>query len=433
MYYIKFLHKILAYFAKKVIKKYNPLIIGVTGSVGKSSTKEAIYTVLRGKFNVRCSSKNYNNEIGLPLTIFGPLSPGKNIIGWVKMFLTVGRMLLFRTNYPEILILEMAADHPGDIKYLTNIAPPKIGVITAVGLTHTEFFKSINAVAKEKQTLVSDLGKRDWAILNADDERVEFMSNRTSAQILTFGLSKKANIRATEIKIDQELLLNEGPPKIKGLLFKINYKGNIVPVFLPNVISQAQIYSILGATAVGLALGLNLIDITKTLSKHKVLPGRLTMIPGIRKTLILDDTYNSSPQAVKISLFSLDQIEIASGARKWVVLGDMLELGKLSAQAHKETGREVSKTELDYLVVIGEEAQKIAEGAHDSGLSLSKIFSFNNTSEAGDFLESKIHEGDVILVKGSQGMHLEKIVKKLMLNPEQAKKLLVRQSKEWLG
>jgi len=431
MYSIKFLHKILAHFAKKVIKKYNPLIIGVTGSVGKSSTKEAIYTVLNNKFNVRCSSKNYNNEIGLPLTIFGPLSPGKNIQGWLKIFLGISKILLFRINYPKILVLEMAADHPGDIEYLTNIAPPKIGVITAVGLTHTEFFKNVNAVAREKQSLINNLGKKDWAILNIDDERVGAMRDRTSAQTLTFGLSKKANVQATEIKIDQELL-NEGAPKIKGLVFKINYKGSIVPIFLPNIISQAQIYSVLGAIAVGLTLDLNLIDIIKTFTKYKTLPGRLTMIPGIQKTLILDDTYNSSPQAVKISLLSLDRIEVLPSARKWVVLGDMLELGELSGQAHQEIGQEVVKVKLDYLVVVGQEARKIAEGAQSSGLSLSKIFNFNNTSEAGDFLKSKIHEGDVILIKGSQGVHLEKIVKKLMLKPEQAKKLLVRQSREWM-
>ncbi len=428
--FIKLLHKILAHFAKKVIKKYKPLIIGVTGSVGKSSIKEVIYTILKNKFNARCSSKNYNNEIGLPLTIFGSLSPGKNIGGWINIFFQVSKILLFRVNYPEILILEMAADHPGDIKHLVDIAPLKLGVITAVGLTHIEFFKNINSVAKEKETLIKNLKEKNWAILNIDDKRVRAMSDKTSAQILTFGLSKKADIQATEIQLDQELL-DEGIPQIKGLTFKVNYKGSTVPVFLSKTVSQAQIYSVLGAIAVGLALGLNLIDIIKTLPKHKALPGRLNMILGIRETLLLDDTYNSSPQAVKLSLLSLDKIKIANRARKWVVLGDMLELGELSAKAHWETGEEVGEMQPDYLVVVGKEAEKISEGAQNSGLSLSRIFSFTNASEAGDFLQSKIYKGDVILIKGSQGIHLEKIVKKIMLKPEQAKKLLVRQSKEW--
>ncbi len=428
---VKFLHKILAHFAKRIIKKYNPLIIGITGSVGKSSTKQAIYTVLRDKFDVRCSLKNYNNEIGLPLTIFDSLSPGRNIEGWLKILFRVSKMLLFRVNYPEILILEMAADHPGDIKYLTNIATPKIGVITAIGLTHTEFFKNINSVTKEKQVLVKNLEKKDWAILNVDDKRVEAMSDKTSAQILTFGLSEKANVQATEIKIDQELL-GEGTCKVKGLTFKINYRGSIVPVFLPNIISQAQIYSVLGAIAVGLTLNLNLIDIIKTFSKYKALPGRLTIIPGIRETLLLDDTYNSSPSAVKISLLSLNKIKIASKAKKWVVLGDMLELGELSTQAHQEIGQEVGKMKPDYLIVVGKEAQKISEGAQNSGFSPEKIFSFSNSLEAGNFLESNISKGDILLIKGSQGIRLEKIVKKLMLKPDQAKKLLVRQDKKWL-
>ncbi len=429
---IKFLHRILAYFARRVIKKYNPLVIGVTGSVGKSSIKEVIYTILKDNFNLRRSLKNYNNEIGLPLTIFGSLSPCKNIIGWINTIFHVGKILLFRVNYPEILILEMAADHPGDIQYLVNIAPVKIGVITAVGLTHIEFFKNINSVAREKQILVKGLKKENWAILNIDDENVRAMSDKTSAQILTFGLSEKADVQATEIQLDQELL-DDGVSRIKGLTFKVKYKGSVVPAFLPKTISQAQIYSALGAIAVCLVLGLNLIDIIKNLSKYKSLPGRLNMIQGIRGTLLLDDTYNSSPQAVKFSLISLDKIEIISRARKWVVLGDMLELGELSARAHQGIGREVSKIKPDYLVVVGKEAQKIAEGAQNSGLQSQKIFSFPNALEAGDFLQSKIHKGDVILIKGSQGIRLEKIVKKIMLKPEQAKKILVRQNKEWMN
>jgi len=430
MYSIKFLHKILAYFAKRVIKKYNPLIIGVTGSVGKSSTKEAIYTVLKDEFKVRRSLKNYNNETGLPLTIFGFSSPGKNIVGWLSIFFQVYRMLLFRINYPEILILEMAADHPGDIKYLVNIAPLKIGVITAVGLTHTEFFKNIDSVAKEKQILLSNLGKKDWAILNIDNEQVGAMSDKTSAQILTFGLSEKADIQATEIQVDQELL-DEGAPQIEGLTFKVHYRGSTVPAFLTKTINQAQIYSVLGAIAVGLALGLNLIDIIKTLPKYKALPGRLNIIAGIRETLLLDDTYNSSPQAVKLSLVSLDKIEITPGARKWVVLGDMLELGELSKNAHQEIGQKIHNMNFDYLVVVGKEASQISEGAKHSGMAQARIFNFENSLEAGNFLQSKIHKGDVILIKGSQGVRLEKIVKKIMLKPEQAKKLLVRQGKEW--
>jgi len=429
---IKLLHKILAYFAKKIIKKYNPLVIGVTGSVGKSSTKEAIYTVLRSKFNVRRSLKNYNNEIGVPLTIFGSLSPGKNIKGWTSIFLKIGKMLLFRVNYPKILILEMAADHPGDIKYLTNIAPPKIGVITATGLAHAEFFKNINSVAKEKQNLIINLEKKDWAILNIDDEKVKAMINKTSAQVLTFGLSEKADIRATEIHLCQELL-SDAIPKIKGLTFKVHYKGSIVPVFLPKTISQAQIYSALGAIAVGLALKLNLIDIVRILSnRYKPLPGRLTMIRGIQGTLILDDTYNSSPQAVKLALSSLDKVKIAPGARKWVVLGDMLELGELSKKAHQEIGQRLHKINFDYLIVVGEKAKQISETAKCSKMPQTRIFNFKNSLEAGDFLQSKICKGDIILIKGSQGVRLEKIVKKLMLKPKQAKELLVRQSKQWL-
>ncbi|MDO9579712.1 MAG: UDP-N-acetylmuramoyl-tripeptide--D-alanyl-D-alanine ligase [Bacteroidales bacterium] len=427
---VKLFHKILANLSKKVIKKYKPLVIGITGSVGKSSTKEALYIILRDKFNVRRSFKNYNNEIGLPLTIFGFSSPGKSISGWLKIFFQVNRMLLFRINYPEILILEMAADHPGDIRHLIDIANPQIGVVTAVGLTHTEFFKNVDSVAKEKQNIISNLTKKDWAILNIDNEYIEFMIDKTMAQVLTFGLSEKADIQATEIHVSQSLSSN-GIPQIRGLTFKVNYQGSIVPVFIPRLISQAQVYSILGAITVGLTFDLNLIDIVKGLPKYKGLPGRLNMISGTRDTILLDDTYNSSPEAVKLSLSSLDKIKIAPGAKKWIVLGDMLELGELSSVSHQKIGEEVGKMKPDYLVVVGKEAQEISEGAQRLGLSLDRIFNFKNAEEAGDFLQNKIQKGDILLIKGSQGVRLEKIVKQLMLHPEQAKKLLVRQGQEW--
>ncbi len=285
----KFLEAILAFFARRTIRKYKPVVIGITGSVGKSSTKEAIYTVLDKYFKVRRSLKNYNNEIGLPLTILGRLSPSKSLAGWLRVFwMAVGTVAFPEKSYPKVLILEMAADHPSDIEYLINIAPCQIGIITAVSPTHLEFFKSVENVAKDKQKIISHLPPKGWAILNADDERVMAMKNQTEARILTYGLSEKADVRVVEINLGQEL--GEKRLEIRGLKFKVSYKGSTVPVFLPKILARSQVYSALAAIAVGLTLDLNLIEISEALKNYQPLPGRMKPIRGIKNSLIIEKT-----------------------------------------------------------------------------------------------------------------------------------------------
>ncbi|MCK4554802.1 hypothetical protein KAU19_07680, partial [Candidatus Parcubacteria bacterium] len=183
--------------AKLILAKYKPDVIGITGSVGKTSTKEAIYTVLASKFKVRRNIKNYNNEIGLPLTIIGADSPGRSIIGWYIVFLKALKLILFKDkDYPKILVLEMGVDRPGDMKYLNNIVKCKVGVITSIGPVHLEFFGTINNIQKEKGGLIKNLTKSSWAVLNYDDEKVRQTGNNTEAQILTYGFNEKADVRA---------------------------------------------------------------------------------------------------------------------------------------------------------------------------------------------------------------------------------------------
>lgn len=427
-----FLQKILRYFAIKILKKYKPFIIGITGSVGKSSTKEAIYIVLKDHFNVRRSLKNYNNEIGLPLTVLGRLSPGKSLAGWLRVFwMAIGSIWFPEKNYPKILILEMAADHPGDIKYLTKIAPCQIGVVTTIGPTHLEFFKNIENVIKEKQIMISHLPPRGWAILNADDPRVLAMKEKTEAKILTFGFSEKADIRALEIEIDQDLSSTKYP-KINGLRFKVKYSGSIVPVFLPNVLNRSVVYSALAAVAVGIIFDLNLIEIAEPLRNFEPLAGRMKPIKGIKNTLIIDDTYNSSPKAVLSALEALEEIKVFAGAKKWVVLGDMLELGESAKNEHRKIGEIVAEKGFDYLLTFGFQAKNIAQAAKESGMDEEKIKIFDNQQDLSQFLKDNLNSGDVILVKGSQGMRMENIVKEIMAEPTKARQLLVRQTEEWL-
>lgn len=422
----KIIQWVLKILATKKIKKYKPFIIGITGSLGKSSTKEAIYTILKNHFEVRRSLKNYNNEIGLPLTILDEISPGKSLIGWFKLFF---RAILKAKLLPKILILEMAADHLNDIKYLTKIAPCKIGIITRIAPVHLEFFKSLENIQKEKKIIITHLMPSDWAVLNADDKNVLNLKEEARARTLTYGLSEEADLRAMEINLNQEIA--NGLLKINGLNLKIKYIGSIVPLFLPKILAKSQVYAVLPAIACGIILGLNLVEIAEELQNYSGLEGRMRPTLGLNQTLIIDDSYNSSPDAVKEAFETFKELKIVEGAKKWAVLGDMLELGEKSLKFHRQVGQWVAKEGFD-LVTVGKLAKDIAQSAKEQGLEEEKINSFLNSEEAGDFLKKQIQKGDLILVKGSQGVRMEKVVKKIMAEPEKAKDLLVRQGSEWL-
>lgn len=420
----------LKYLAKLILKKYKPDVIGITGSVGKTSAKEAIIKVLSSKYSVRGSEKNYNNEIGLPLTIIGKESAGKSLFGWIGIFIYSLKLLILKDkDYPKILVLEMGIDRPGDMKYLTRISDPRIGVVTSIGESHMEFFGSIEDIQREKATLIKDLQKGGWAILNFDDERSRNISNDSKVKILTFGFKEGADIRAREIKFSFEE--NKDVDNLIGISFKLTYQGSTVPVFSPNVIGFSAIYAALAGASLGVTYGLNLVDISKALYTYNSPRGRMNLIDGIKKSMIIDDTYNSSPQSCFSALDWMSKIKIKKGARKLAVLGDMLELGSYSEQGHREVGEYAVKSGIDKLIVIGERARDIARGAEESGLKRDHIFQFDTADEARKFVEDRINKGDLILVKGSQGARMEKIVKEIMLNPMKAEYVLVRQEEEW--
>ncbi len=442
--------------AKLILAKYKPDVIGITGSVGKTSTKEAIYTVLASKFKVRRNIKNYNNEIGLPLTIIGADSPGRSIIGWYIVFLKALKLILFKDkDYPKILVLEMGVDRPGDMKYLNSIVKCKVGVITSIGPVHLEFFGTINNIQKEKGGLIKNLTKSSWAVLNYDDEKVRQTGNNTEAQILTYGFNEKADVRALSCApagatsvaeaMDVKKALagkkaSEGKPlamdsenanSLVGVSFKLSYDGSAVPVLLPKVIGHAAVYAALAGAAVGIAYGLNLVEIVQSLREFKSPCGRMNLIKGIKNTLIIDDTYNSSPQSSISALDVVNKIPLAKGARRFAVLGDMLELGSMSEQGHRQVGRQIVKLKINKLIVVGERARDIARGAEQAGMLSDHIFHFSQAEEAGRFIQGRISEGDLILVKGSQGVRMERIVKEIMAEPLRAKELLVRQDEQW--
>ena len=425
---MKLLQKILGILARLVLKKYKPRIVGITGSIGKTSAREAVVSILGTKFHVRGSEKNYNNELGLPLTIVGANSGGKNPILWSWVFCKAFRLLFTKCHYPEVLALEMGADRPGDIAYLTNIAPPEVGVMTGVSAVHTEFLRDINGVLEEKRTLISVLPPSGMAILNGDDELVMSVAGKTRARVITYGFGEKNDLRALEFVAHYRP--GEAPDH-SGVLMKLVYNGSVVPAKIQGVLGRQHVYAALAGASVGIAFGMNLIEIAKGLSHYKPPRGRMCLVPGIKKTMLIDDTYNASPRATLEALRALREIEIEENARRIAVIGDMKELGEYTEEGHRGVGEYVAKAGIDILVTVGELARDIARGALHTGMLAENIFEFTDREETGLFVQKELRAGDVVLLKGSQGARMEKITKELMADPLRAKELLVRQNKEW--
>ncbi len=418
----KVVQQLLKFLAKRILIKYQPEVIGVTGSVGKTSTKEAIYTVLSHKYNVRRNIKNYNNEIGLPLTIIGASSGGSSVWGWCGAFVKALVLLLWKDkSYPEILVLEMAVDRIGDMSYLVELAPCKVGVVTNIGPVHLEYFKTLDKIAKEKSKIISHIDSNGWAIINADNAYTLNMKSVAKGRVLTYGIDNEvAQIRASEINLST---LDHGVSgdKITGLSFKLVYQGSTVPVFLTNILGEHLVYATLAGAAAGIIYDMNLLEISQALRLFQALPGRMHLLDGIKQSYIIDDTYNAAPASTTAAVKLLGKMP----GRKIAVLADMLELADQTAEGHRQVGQQVFDSQVEILITVGERARMIAAEAERRGMDSDNVFTFSDTDRAGRFLQERIEKGDFILIKGSRGMHMEKIVKEVMANPLKAKELLV--------
>lgn len=425
---IIFAEKAMRLMAVLVLKKYNPKVIGITGSVGKTSTKEAVFSVLASHYRVRRNEKNYNNEIGLPLTVIGTESGGNSIAGWLRVFLKWLGVIIFPLEYPEILVLEMAADRPGDIKYLSDFMKPDIGVLTDISGSHLEFFKSIEGVTKEKGILVKNLPEKGLAVLNIDNPQIKKIKSQLKSKVITFGFSEDADVRATDILYNYSHLENGVKDEIKGLSFKLNYKGTTIPMRLSNILAEHNIYAALAGIAVGLDLGLNLVEIGAAIENFSLPSGRMNLIAGIKNTFIIDDTYNSSPVSTNSALEVLGNIK---SKRKIAVLGDMLELGANSESGHCEVADKFLKIKGDVFFAVGNRMRDAADELKKHNFDPNRMFSFDSPIEAGKKLQEMMQEGDLILIKGSQGMRMEKVVEEIMAEPQKAAELLCRQDLSW--
>ena len=388
--------------AIRTIKKYQPGIIAITGSVGKTSAKDAVSAVLSSHRSVRATTKNFNNEIGVPLTILGDYSEVKGLLFWPKVIALACLRLMFRMKYPELLILEYGIDKPGDMKYLLDIARPQISVVTAIGQipVHVEFFSGPEALAREKAKIVEGLPSTGFAVLNSDDEVVYDMRERTRAHIMTYGFNEGAEVRITSYEVRME----DGVPT--GISFKLNYGGSFVPVRLDGAFGKAQAYATAAAASIGIIFGLNLVKIAEAVHGFKAPVGRGRLIPGIKHTFVFDDAYNAAPLSMRAAI---DTIEHLQAKRKVAVLGDMLEIGKYTVEAHEEIGMQIPGR-FGLLITVGSRAKFIAEAALRGGMPPKAVLSFDIVEEVIPEMERLLKKGDIVLVKGSHAIGLDKLV-----------------------
>ncbi len=426
----KIIANILQIESKLVLWKYKPKIVAITGSVGKTSTKDAVYAMLSKTAHVRKSEKSYNSEIGLPLTILG-IQNGWNDPGiWLKNIFKGMWLFLAPHRYPEWLVLEVGVGKPGDMQKTASWLKTDAVIITAITATpvHIEFFKSRDHLITEKAGLIQTLKKEGLLVLNADDESVLAMKKESKHRSVTYGFSSEADVVGSGKNIFYEKN-SDGEEKPNGISFRVDVHGSSLPVFIEGVFGQNHMYAALATLAFSFGEKMQLLTAIDALKNYEVPPGRMRLLTGIHDSMIVDDTYNSSPFACEGALQTIEEVKVTG--RKIAVLGDMLELGKHTEEAHRAIGALVKKN-ADVLVVVGQRAKFFKLGALEAGFIEKNIFEFDDSVQAGEFLKSFIQKGDLVLIKGSQGMRMERAVAAILLDQDKKRELLVRQDEEWL-
>ncbi len=397
---------LLRWMARIVLWRHKPYIIGITGSVGKTTTKDMIAHVLQGHKSIGYTKKNYNNEVGVPLTLFGIDRDVNSISG---VFYTFYKWLsvLCVAKYPEIVVLEMGVDRPGDMDYLMNFVSPDISILTTIAPAHSEFFPSVEHIAQEKQKIITKMKNGGVAIVNADDRNVVNVCDKTKNRCVTYGTDTHANFSATDIEVCFQQCYTT------GLSFKLNYDGKVIPVRLSNLCADHMVFAALATLAVAHELKINLIEAVSDLADFVTSPGRMRLLTAKNDALVIDDTYNASPKAMKAAVYTLGRIP---AKRKIAVLGDMRELGKVSVAEHKKVATYIVENKIDAVFFVGEKMHDAYETLQQR--TIEKIY-FPDAKSAVEHVVKYVEQGDVILVKGSRGVHMESIVQRIVNDPSQ--------------
>jgi UDP-N-acetylmuramyl pentapeptide synthase len=420
---------IIVYFitleARAIVAKYKPNIIAVTGSVGKTSAKDAVYTALSGSYFVRKSEKSFNSDLGVPLTVLGVPNGWSNLLQWFKNLAEGVFLIVITAPYPKWLVVEVGADRPGDISKSLSWLKPRAVVATRFPdvPVHVEFYKSPEDVVTEELAPAAWLTAEGAFVYNAEDTRA---MNAAPSEVkkVSYGFTAEAEVRGSRYLVTSK---NKMPT---GISFDITHGAERTHLNLTGMVGKTHADAILAGVALAVAVGVPLSKATEAFARHETPPGRTRLIKGIAGSVIIDDSYNSSPVANEEALRSL--ADIPRTGKRIAVLADMLELGSYSVAEHQRIGTLVAASS-DFLVTVGVRAKGIALGARSAGMPEEHIIECERGADAVTQLLSLVTTGDVILVKGSQSLRMERVVKSLMAEPETAKDVLVRQDTEWLA
>jgi UDP-N-acetylmuramoyl-tripeptide--D-alanyl-D-alanine ligase len=364
--------------ARSILEEHRPRVIGITGSIGKTTTKEFTAGLLSQRFRLLKSEGNFNNRLGLALTLL-KYRPGQ-----------------------EIAVLEMGTSGPGEIRELTRTAPPEVAVITNINPVHLEFFHTLEAIAQAKKEILDGAKPNATAVLNGDDDLVEKIGRSWKGRRITFGFSKRCDVQATAVR-----KLGKA-----GMAFNLRLEDKSAEVLFP-FFYEDFLSNLLAAVGASHACSLPFDIVTAGISRLAPLPGRgelMTLGGGLQ---LIDDSYNSSPRALQAALKGLASLP---AKRKVAILGDMLELGPEEIAFHREAGKHVAGFGWNVLVAIGPLAHYMAEGALAAGMAATRVRTFSTSEEAAARISSLVEEGDLILVKGSRGIRTERLVERLKNN-----------------
>ncbi|MBI2921742.1 MAG: UDP-N-acetylmuramoyl-tripeptide--D-alanyl-D-alanine ligase [Planctomycetes bacterium] len=353
--------------ARRIRAKAGVPVIAITGSNGKTTTKDMVAHVLAPDRHVLSSEKSYNNHLGLPITLLGI------------------------EKDTDVVVVECGTSMPGEIAYLAGIANPNVSVVTTVSETHLGGFGTIEAIAREKQALVEKVNPGGTAILNLDNEHTRRMTRATAARVTTFGFFRGADVKGSAI---------EGGPT--GIRFLVNDRV----AFEVPICGRWMAYNALAAAAVGLTMGLDMVQISERLRTFSLPPMRMerSQIEGIT---FINDAYNANPRAVTLAL---DELELWEARRRVFVLGDMLELGADSWRLHEKVADRIARMPaVDVFVGVGPEAARATRKAKALRGSM-EVHAFADSEEAGRELREVLREGDLVFLKGSRGMRMERIL-----------------------
>jgi UDP-N-acetylmuramoyl-tripeptide--D-alanyl-D-alanine ligase len=357
-------------------RKYRTPLVALTGSNGKTTTKEMIAACLETTFPILKTKGNLNNLIGLPLT------------------------LLTLTEKERVVVLEMGMNVPGEIRRLTEIAEPDVGLITNIQEVHLEGMESLERLKEEKGELFRKMRRDGTILVNQDDPRVVDLASDYPGQKITFGIEHPAEVMAKEIRLGGA----------EGTFFTLILEGEAMEIHL-RLLGRHFIPNALSAIAVACLFGVEVKQVKEALENFKSIPMRMEIVPLKGGKTLINDAYNANPHSMELALETL--VEAKGEGRAIAVLGDMLELGNFTEEAHEQLGEKVSELSIDFLLALGEEAPIVVESAIRHGFPLERVRVVESHSEAISILKQMIQNGDWILVKGSRRMAMEKIVEGL--------------------